>query len=166
MKTLLLLRHAKSSWKHAEQTDHARPLNTRGTRDVPRMGALVRDRRMAPDLIISSSAVRAARTAGAVADACGFDGTVRSEPRLYLADPRTILEVLGEVAGDVSRVLIVGHNPGLEGLVTLLTERDETMPTAALAEISLPIDDWVELGPGTRGELVELWRPRELSPSS
>ena len=162
MKTLLVLRHAKSSWKQAGQTDHDRPLNPRGTRDAPRMGALMCDRRLAPDLIISSSAVRALRTAEEVADACGFEWQVRSERRLYLADPDTILEVLGEVAGDVRRLLIVGHNPGLEGLVMVLTGRDETMPTAALAEISLSIDDWNQIGSGTRGELVEIWRPKEV----
>ena len=164
MKTLLLLRHAKSSWKHADRTDHDRPLHTRGKRDAPRMAAFVHDQRLAPDLILSSSAVRAQRTAEAVAVACGLDGAVRSEPRLYLAEPSTILELLGEVAGDVERVLIVGHNPGLEELVAILTGRDETMPTAALAQITLPIDDWVQLvgpRPRTRGRLVELWRPKE-----
>ena len=80
----------------------------------------------------------------------------------YLADPEVYLELLRELGADVRTAMVVGHNPGMEELVELLTGRDEIFPTAALARVELAIDRWVELSPGTRGRLVSLWRPKEL----
>ena len=162
MKTLLLLRHAKSSWKDTDVADHDRPLNARGKDDAPRMGKLLRQQTLTPEVIVSSTATRARRTADAVADRCAFDGSVHLEPRLYLAAPGAILEVLRQVGGDAKRVLVVGHNPGLAELLVRLTGKVEMFPTAALAQIQLPIDGWKELRSSTRARLVKLWRPREL----
>jgi len=163
MKLLMILRHAKSSWKESGLTDHDRPLNKRGERDAPRMGRQLAAEGVLPELIVSSTAVRAWTTAREVAGACGFDGDIRATGELYLADPSTILELLSQVPDRYQRVMIVGHNPGSEELVRLLTGRDETMPTAALAQVRLPIATWSELGPRSRGELLALWRPKELA---
>jgi phosphohistidine phosphatase len=162
MKTLMVLRHAKSSWDEPGLDDHARPLNDRGERDAPRMGRLVRDRDLLPDLILSSDAVRARLTAEAVAAAAGFDGTIQLEPSLYLASAAGILEVLSSIDEDAGRVMIVGHNPGLEELVARLTRGPESLPTASLALITLRIDRWADLTTKTRGTLAGLWRPKEL----
>ena len=162
MKTLLVLRHAKSSWNDPAVEDHERPLNGRGTRDAPRMGQLVHELGLAPDTIISSDAVRARVTAAAVADAFGFAGEIRLERRLYLATPSDIITVLRSVPVSAATAMIVGHNPGLEQLVERLTAEANELPTAALVQISLPIERWRDLKLSTRGKLLGLWRPKEL----
>jgi len=162
MKTLLVLRHAKSSWHHAELADYERPLNQRGQRDAPRMGRLLRVEDLVPDLIITSSANRALSTAEAVAAAGGYEGEIQYTRHFYLADSEDYLERLQQLDDAYERVMIVGHNPGLEHLVALLTGAWETMPTAAVAHLSLPINHWRELDEETGAELVHLWRPKAL----
>jgi len=163
MKTLLVLRHAKSSWAEQGLDDHARPLNARGERDAPRMGRLLNKRRLLPDLIVSSDAVRARLTAQAVQRSAQLPGTILLEPRLYHASAADIVAVLRTVVDETNRsVLIVGHNPGLEELVPQLTGARESLSTAALAHLTLPIDRWSDLKSSTSGTLVELFRPKEL----
>jgi phosphohistidine phosphatase len=163
MKTLLVLRHAKSSWNDAALDDHERPLNKRGQRDAPRMGELVREYGLIPDVVISSDAVRARLTAEAVAAAARYTGNILLDPHLYMASPADILPLLQRVRENAATVMIVGHNPGLEALVAQLTGERHDLPTAALAQIGLPIDRWRDLKLSTRGTLVGLWRPKELT---
>ena len=163
MKTLLVLRHAKSSWNDPALDDHERPLNKRGRRDAPRMGELVREYGLIPDVIISSDAVRARLTAEAVAEAARYAGEILLDPRLYLACPADILSLLTAVRENAGTVMIIGHNPGLEELVEQLTGERQDLPTAALAQIGLPIDQWRDLKASTRGTLLGLWRPKELT---
>ena len=164
MKTLLVLRHAKSSWQDPALDDHDRPLNKRGQQDGPRMGALVREHRLTPDVIISSDAVRARLTAEAVAEAARYTSEILLDPHLYIASPAGILAVLRTVRETkAGTVMIVGHNPGLEELVAQLTGEQQDLPTAALAQIVLPIDQWRDLKVSTRGTLLGLWRPKELT---
>lgn len=162
MKTLLVQRHAKSSWKHPELSDHDRPLNKRGKRDAPRMGRLVAAQGLRPDVVVSSTARRARRTAEEVARHAGCEGAVQLDRRLYLASPDEIVDVVRGVAGSARRVMVVGHNPGLEDLVARLAGRRETLPTAALAALRLSIRSWAELTASTAGDLAGPWRPREL----
>ena len=163
MKTLLVLRHAKSSWSDPALDDHGRPLNERGRRDGPRMGALVRQYGVIPDMVISSDAMRARLTAEAVAEAACYAGEILLNRHLYMASPADILSVLRTVPRNAETVMIVGHNPGLEELVEQLTGEQQDLPTAALAQIGLPIDQWCDLKLSTRGTLVGLWRPEELA---
>jgi phosphohistidine phosphatase len=163
MKTLLVLRHAKSSWDDPALNDHERPLNERGRRDGPRMGELVWDQGLIPDLVISSDAVRAQLTAKAVAEAAGYAGEILLDPRLYIASPANILSLLRTVRQNAETIMIVGHNPGLEELVEQLTGERQDLPTAALAQIVLPIDRWGDLKRSTRGTLLGHWRPKELT---
>jgi phosphohistidine phosphatase len=164
MKTLLVLRHAKSSWHDPALDDHDRPLNKRGQQDGPRMGELVREHRLTPDVIISSDAVRARLTAEAVAEAACYTSEILLDPQLYIASPAGILAVLRTVRDTkAGTVMIVGHNPGLEELVAQLTGEQQDLPTAALAQIVLPIDRWGDLKVSTRGTLLGLWRPKELT---
>ena len=162
MKLLSILRHAKSSWGDSSLDDHDRPLNNRGLRDAPRMGALIRKQGLVPETILSSTARRARDTALAAAEAAGFPDEVRFSRTLYGADPDTWLEALGELPDTVGHALVVGHNPGLEELLSLLVGEAQVMPTAALAVVELPIQSWRDVNPGTRGSLRALWRPREL----
>ncbi len=162
LKTLLILRHAKSSWNHPNRADIDRPLNGRGKRDAPRMGKLLVHENLVPDAIVSSSAVRARMTSEAVALASGFDGTFEIADELYAADTRDYLGCIRERPDRERRVLVVGHNPTVEDLIEQLTGEDERMPTAALAQIALSIDAWSELTLNGEGTLIHLWRPRDL----
>ena len=163
MKTLLILRHAKSSWKDSSLTDHDRPLNKRGKQDAPRMGKLLLQQGLIPDRIISSTAKRARKTATAVAKACQREDKVELTPEFYHASPGSYLAVLQNISDYDERVMVVGHNPGMEALVAHLTGIMETMPTAALAHVALPIDQWTELDYEVQGELLHLWCPKEIN---
>jgi len=162
MKTLLVLRHAKSSWSNDYLADHERPLNDRGKQDAPRMGRLLQAEDLTPDWIISSSAERALSTAELVALNCAYDNEIAVTRRFYHADPDDYLEVLSGVDDAYERVMIVGHNPGMEALVEDLTGEEVRMATAALAYLRLDIDNWRDLRPDTPAKLQELWLPKEL----
>ena len=162
MKTLLILRHAKSSWKDVSLADHDRPLNKRGKRDAPRMGQLLRDEDLLPDLIITSTARRALMTVEALVEASGYDGEVHLTHDFYHASTEAFLAILSQVPNDYQRVMVVGHNPGLEVLLDVLTGEYLRMPTAALAQVSLPIQSWVQIDGDMMGVLVDYWRPKEL----
>ena len=162
MKTLIILRHAKSSWDNSRLADHDRPLNSRGKEDAPKMGRQLDQEELVPDLIISSSAERALATAESAALAAGYEAEIQVTRQLYHADPDAYLEVLRQVPDKLERVMVVGHNPGMEELVEQLTGRYHRMPTAALAQIQLPIARWASLDDETNGRLINLWYPREL----
>ena len=164
MKRLLVLRHAKSSWGDSSLDDWERPLNPRGLRDAPGVGALLRKHALVPDLIITSDAVRARTTAHAVAEAAGYDREIVADPRLYLATPDDLLAVLQGVSDESARAMIVGHNPGLEDLIVRLAGEHHGLPTATLAHLALPIDRWSALDGQTAGTLVNIWRPGDDSP--
>jgi phosphohistidine phosphatase len=160
MKTLLLLRHAKSSWKQPDLNDHDRPLNKRGKKEAPKVGQHLKDNDLLPDLILCSTARRARDTAQAVADESGYEGEIEQLPALYLSDTDCYLDILQRLPDDLNRVLVVGHNPELDALLVLLTDVSQHMTTAALARIDLPITSWAELNEATDGRLQELWSPR------
>lgn len=161
MKTLLILRHAKSSWKDEALSDHDRPLNKRGKRSTALIGALLEEQDLVPDLILSSTAVRARDTARRVAKVCGYEGQTQLRPDLYHAAPDIYLELAGLEGEGHERVMVIGHNPGLEDLVNVTTGGYERFPTAALAQVEFDVDTWPEIL-AARGRLVNLWRPREL----
>jgi phosphohistidine phosphatase len=161
MKTLLLLRHAKSSWKQPEINDHDRPLNRRGKKEAPKVGKYLKANDLVPDLILSSTARRAHETAQAVAEESGFEGQIDMYQDLYLSEPACYLDILQSLPDSASRVLVVGHNPEMDELLTLLTDVSQHMATAALAQINLPITSWQELNEATDGRLQNLWTPRE-----
>jgi phosphohistidine phosphatase len=162
MKSLLLLRHAKSSWSDPGLADIDRPLNKRGKRDAPRMGTWMREMDLVPDLILSSPAKRARRTAEAVCDASGFNGGIEVVRDFYPGDPETFIEFLATIPEEVARVMIVAHNPGLEELVDELCGESVRLPTAALVQISLPLDSWQEFDDEVEGKLENLWRVKEI----
>lgn len=167
MKTLLILRHAKSSWKDDALPDHDRPLNKRGKADAPRMGRLLRDQDLVPDLILSSDARRARATAQLVAKESHYEGEITFLRELYAAEPEAYLDALAKMGGDAACVMVVGHNPGLEELLQELTGEYQPLPTAALAQVSLPLRRWSDIHTdfetaGIQGKLVNLWSPKDL----
>ena len=161
MKTLLLLRHAKSSWEDPTLQDFERPLNGRGREAAKRIGRYIKKRRLCPDLVLSSPARRAKETVKLVLNAAGMKVDVRYDERIYEAEPLQLVEVVSQAPADKSLVLLVGHNPGMEELLQLLTGHSERMPTAALAKIKFHIQEWNMLVTA-QGSLEGLVKPKEL----
>lgn len=162
MKTLLVMRHAKSSWAESSLSDHDRPLNTRGMRDAPRMGEHLVRMGLVPDLIVTSTAERARDTALTVQETCGSAAEVMEARALYHGGVASYVSVLRAVDGVHRQVLVVAHNPGAEDFVTAMTGEHVEMKTATIAHISLPIDSWEELGNAAPYELVDSWSPKDL----
>jgi phosphohistidine phosphatase len=161
MKTIYLLRHAKSSWENADLADFDRPLNRRGLENAPAVGGKIYENKFRIDSIISSPAKRAKHTAILVREAAQIESPIRFEERIYEASPQSLLKVASETGDDKISLLLVGHNPGLEGFIKLLTGETREMPTAALAVIYLKIGRWNEIKAGC-GELQTLITPKSL----
>jgi phosphohistidine phosphatase len=162
MKTLLLLRHGKSSWKNSTLADHERPLKARGRRDAPKMGRWLAQKTLVPDLMISSTARRARQTAVAVASAAGYEGEIQYAASLYETDASGVFELVREIEGSAQRVLIVSHQPELQAVIEVLAGKEAKMPTCALAHLRLKIKSWSEIDEGIDAKLVDLWRPKAL----
>lgn len=161
MKRLYILRHAKSSWTDTDLADIDRPLNERGLRAAPFMGRFMAENGYLPDIILSSPARRARETAELVKSGAGFSADIRFDDRIYEASPGTLLQVISDLDDVCSSALVVGHNPGIEGLIRQLTGQIEPMPTAALAVIDLKAHSWRNAGPST-GRVVDIARPKAL----
>jgi len=161
MKTLLLLRHAKSSHKDSDD-DHERPLNKRGKKDAPKMGRLLRDQDLLPDLIVCSSAKRCRKTAEQVLQRSGYRGETRISGELYEADAPKLREFISHLDSSVNRVLVIGHNPGLEEFLEPLAGAYIPLSTAALAQVEVAVDAWGDLAAETSGNLIQVWQPGEL----
>ncbi len=130
------------------------------------MGRYLKENDLVPDLILSSTARRAHDTAQAVAEESGFDKSIELYQDLYMSEPACYLDILQRLPESANRVLMVGHNPDLDELLTLLTDVNEHMTTAALAQIDLPISSWTELNEATNGRLKNLWAPQEKESGS
>jgi phosphohistidine phosphatase len=148
MKTLMLVRHAKSSWKERGLPDHERPLNKRGRRDAPMMGERLARRGVEVDLIICSSATRAVATAEAMGEALEYAwDEIVVEERLYEAYAEEILEVIEGQDDWVDHLMLIGHNPGLTTLANRLSSHGiENVPTSAVVELRYDIEGWTEVG--------------------
>jgi phosphohistidine phosphatase len=172
MKTLTLLRHAKSGWDDPVPRDFDRPLNARGRRAAETVGREMRKQALEFDRVLASPAVRVEQTIAGIAEGLGRDLAQRSDRRLYLASASALLDVVHETGEGEERLLIIGHNPGLETLALLLTGADASgfreqveikYPTAMLVEISLPVARWEDVEEG-QGTITRLIRPRDLDP--
>lgn len=164
MKTLHLMRHAKSSWKEAGLDDHDRDLNKRGRRDAPAMGAALLEQ-VAPQPIYCSSALRARRTLEGL---CRGFPDMAAQPhhiddRLYQFDFAAVLGWLQEWDGDAQECFLIGHNPAFTDLCNQLAGRRaiDNLPTAGYLRLELSVDYWREAAEG-RGELVAWCFPRDL----
>lgn len=170
MKKLTLLRHAKSAWDDPVQRDFDRPLNKRGRRAAQTIGREMRSLGLEFDQVIASPAVRVIETLDDVALGYGRSFKPSFDKRIYLASPDLLLDVIRAADEGAERLLIVGHNPGLEKLALLLTKGEGLRaeiaikyPTATLAEIELPVENWSDVGEGS-GRISRFIRPRDLDP--
>ena len=160
MKTLFVLRHAKSNWDNSDLSDFERPLNSRGLDAARFIGGLIYERNLEPQIIISSPAKRAKQTAVLVKELAEISKPIIFDERIYEASPQTLFNLIRKFDEKYESVLLVGHNPGFENLVRMLTSETALMPTAALAKINLDIESWHELD-AVSNELEFLIRPKE-----
>lgn len=169
MKSLTLLRHAKSDWTDEVQRDFDRPLNARGRRAAWTMGAHMAEQGLAFDRVLASPAIRVRHTLEEVARGYGRAIDATYDERIYLASASALLDLVREMEEAAERLLLVGHNPGLEELALELGRGDADSPmrreveikypTATLAEIALDEDSWRN---AASGRIVRFVRPRDL----
>lgn len=164
MKTLMVMRHAKSSWDDPQLDDHDRPLNARGLRDAPRMAAWLLEQDCCPDSITCSTALRAVTTARLVADGLEAEIPFQTTADLYHANLEAWQHVIRNLPAESIRALCVGHNPGIEMLFHAVTGASERFPTATICVLELSIDDWEAFEPQKSLVTWELWRPKQLPP--
>jgi phosphohistidine phosphatase len=144
-------------------SDHDRPLNNRGKLDAPRIGRKLLKEGLIPQLIISSSAVRAYSTAQKVAKACAYHGEIIVDSSLYASGYPKYLNALKNQNDNYDMIMLVGHNPHSEQLLEILTGKMINMPTCSVACVRLNIRTWKDVNAQTKGELVIIWRPKELN---
>lgn len=162
MKTMLMMRHAKSSWDSGVKSDHTRPLNNRGRKDAPVMAQLLCGNDLVPELIISSDAKRTCETLELmepVFEKFGAEPVIDIDSSFYHAPANEWLDKLVEIADEFSSVLFLGHNPGAEELVLQLSGAYHSMPTAAIACFEFEVESWAQC---ESGRLVDVWRPKEI----
>lgn len=171
MKTLTLLRHAKSGWDDPVARDFDRPLNPKGQRAAQAIGRHMKAEGLGFDTVIASPAARVTETLEHVGQGYGSDLAPAWDQRIYLASAATLLDLVHDLPDAAETALMVGHNPGLEELVLGLVPSGDLrgdvemkFPTASLAEIHFAVDRWRDVQPG-KGELVRFTRPRDLDPA-
>ncbi|MDO8455226.1 MAG: histidine phosphatase family protein [Sulfurimonas sp.] len=145
MKRVYLIRHAKSSWKDSLLDDFERPLNKRGKSDAPLMGSRLKDKKIIPDIILSSPAVRAKRTAEIIAKKIGFEKEIVFKKDIYEANATTLHKILTKIADKNSVAFLFGHNPSLNELAEKYLEFNENIPTCGVVEIEFDCDSWVDI---------------------
>jgi phosphohistidine phosphatase len=165
MKTLLLLRHAKSSKNDPALHDFDRPLNARGLEAAELIGQTMQKQQIEPELIVSSPAQRARQTAEIAIVAGKLTGELRFDQRIYEASVKRLLEVVSQIEDRFGSVMLVGHNPGFEELLETLIGEAREMPTASLTRIGLPVEKWTDVQPGS-GTLGWLIEPKKIKQDS
>ena len=145
MKTLTLVRHAKSSWHDTALSDRERPLNKRGLRDAPIMGRRAVEASIRPSLIIASPAVRAWTTAKIFATELGYPVEfLQREDKIYLASLDSLLEVVASQDPGFNNLMLFGHNPGLTDFANYLSPGlTNNLPTAGVVSVQIDRDDWL-----------------------
>ncbi|RUA17853.1 MAG: hypothetical protein DSY55_01340 [Clostridia bacterium] len=161
MKTIVLMRHAKSDWGAQYESDFQRPLNTRGLRDAPVMAAFLARHKLLPAMVVTSPAQRARVTADYVVREDMFSGELIEDDRIYLASATMLLDVVHDLPEAIDSVMLVGHNPGMEDLISTLSGGVVRMPTAAIASLRLHTDAWADVQPGS-AHLQWLVKPKIL----
>lgn len=164
MKTLFLVRHAKSSWKDPTLADHDRPLNKRGKRDAPRMGKRLADRQVRPDVMLTSPAVRARRTAEKISAEIGFPAAeIVVDESIYHGGTTGLLAVIRGLDEGAATAMIFGHNPAMTDLVNYLAHTTiDNVPTCGVAEIRFYVESWSDVVSGG-GELADFDYPKRTN---
>lgn len=149
MKTLYIIRHAKSSWDASNVDDFERPLNDRGKRDAPRMGKRLKEKGIHPDLILCSPAKRALSTGKRIAKILNYPkDNIKTDRRLYHPDEETILEIVQGLKDKLSVVMLFSHNPGLTDFVNTLMNGEfdiDNIPTSGVVAFEFDVDAWEEI---------------------
>jgi phosphohistidine phosphatase len=157
VKTLYIIRHAKSSWDASNVDDFERPLNDRGKRDAPRMGKRLKEKAIHPELMLSSPAKRALSTAKKIAEVLKYaKGDIKTERKLYHADEETMLSIVREMKDKYNTVMLFSHNPGLTDFVNSLMTGEidiDNIPTCGVVAFQLDVSSWKEVNWGT-GKLL------------
>lgn len=141
-RTLILVRHGKSSWDEASLPDRERPLAERGKRDAPMMGKRLAAHQVQPELILSSPASRALSTAAILAEALDYRADIVVDERLYASDVGTLLAVIAELGEHWRCVMLVGHDPEFSELAHRLSREINEMPTCAVAQFTFEVASW------------------------
>lgn len=162
MKTLFLLRHAKSSGKDESLLDFERPLNRRGKRAAETLGQYLRANEIRVELILSSTAVMARETVERMVKAAKLSTEVRYDQRIYGASVDRLAEVVSQIENARKVVMVVGHNPGVEEMLSFLTGKIVQVPTGALAKLSSRATKWNTLAVEQKASLEWLMKPSEL----
>lgn len=145
MKKLFIIRHAKSDWSDDSLNDFDRPLNKRGFKNAPFMGKLLKKKSVKPDFILSSPANRAIETAQIIAKKVGYKKTISTNPDIYEAESKTLEKIIGDIDDKKKIVFLIGHNPGLSDLISILSKMDENIPTCAVVEIGFNTNSWKKI---------------------
>lgn len=161
MKTLFVMRHGKARRDIPEQSDFERPLTSYGLTAAPFMGRMIYENNLQPNLIVSSPAKRAKQTAILVKETAGIETKIQYSEKLYEASPATLLSVVSDIQCQHKSALLIGHNPGIEGFIRILTNETQRMATSSIAKIVLNINQWSEISQDC-GFLELLMRPRDL----
>lgn len=161
MLTLFLLRHAKSSWDDASQPDFERPLSNRGRNACALIGEFIEEKGIDFDLVLVSTALRTRQTIELVKERAKFRGEVRYDERIYEATVSQLLDVIAQVDSDRESVLLVGHNPGIEELLALLTGEQQRVTTSNFAKIEIKATQW-SASLANKGTLDWIVRPKEF----
>jgi len=161
MLTLYLLRHAKSSWADESMRDFDRPLANRGREACAVIGEFIEEKEIEFDLVLVSTAVRTRETIALVKDRAKFQAEVRYDERIYEATVSQLLDVISQVDSDRESVLLVGHNPGIEELLALLTGEQQRVTTANFAKIKIKATKW-SASLANKGTLDWIVRPKEI----
>ena len=147
MKTLYLVRHAKSSWDDPALADNERPLDARGKRDAPKVGKRLLKAGAKPDLILSSPAKRALTTARIIAKELGYKRKkIVVDDRLYAAEANVVLDIIQRLDKEAECVMLFGHNPELTELAHRLSSQIKRMPTCAVAQFTFGVNSWARIG--------------------
>jgi len=165
MKTLWLLRHAKSSWADESLPDHDRPLKPRGIRAARKMGAFLAAQASFPELVCCSTAMRARATWNLAAEAIAIQRTlppVQYHAELYHASAHQLQTFVATLSGEVAAVLLVGHNPGFEEFVAMVTGCEIEIPTAALLRLECDSPHWTTFQHSRAVRLQHIWCPRDF----
>ena len=154
MKTLYLVRHAKSSWKYPKLDDFERPLNKRGRRNAPFMGSVLKKRNVAPELVLSSPANRAATTARTIADHIDYPlDEIQYSENIYSFSEAALIHMIRQIDDNVQTAMVVGHNPALTDLANSIGDTAiSNIPTCGVCCVNLDISTWKNIGE-QRGEL-------------
>ncbi len=162
MKNLYIIRHAKSSWKDLNLSDFDRPLNKRGKKDAPFMGELLKNKNIIPDIIISSPALRAKKTAQTIASKINFNNSIIYDNNIYEASLITLINILKIINDTIDTIFLFGHNPSLNMLVNdFINDFYENIPTCGIIQIEFNCNSWQNIS-SDNAKLINFDYPKKF----